>query len=266
MVETLKIIPVDKVIAFESYSDERAAKISDEIERTGKLKNPLLVHPLDDKYLILDDSSILGAIKTLELTHLPAQIAQPATLSIHAWQLIVEGWEKDDLAAFCRRFPRQVRAAESSSGMLEAGQAEVRFSNRSIFRLAFLSRSCLVRADMCAKLSGVLARAKSCYRIKLNYNDGPPFREFPGASAAVFPPIFSLADLGRIALRGRLLPRGLVRIDQPDRVLGIDYAVSILRESVPVEEKESFLHQLLLWRMATDRIAYYNGSVYMFNN
>jgi hypothetical protein len=39
-----------------------------------------------------------------------------------------------------------------------------------------------------------------------------------------------------------------------------------LKENASSEEKEAFLVQLLQLRMSSDRIAYYNGSVFMFNN
>jgi hypothetical protein len=266
MIEKLKIIPADRVISFESYSEDRAAKLALDIEQDGKLKNPLLVYPLKKNYLLLDDASILAALKTLGVVHVPIQLAGADILSVHPWQRIVEEWRPEDLLNFCSKFPRQIRIEKGPTDQLAANQVEVRFRDDTVFRLRFRSRSYLIRVDMCAKFFDYLSRYRKSYRAKLNYDDSAIFNEFSGASAVVFPPSFSLAELAGIALRNIHLPQGLVRIDQPNRVLGIDYSLSILSQSAPADEKELFLRQLLMMRMSSDRVAYYDGGIFMFNN
>lgn len=266
MIDRLKIILLDQILVFESYSRQKAAKLADEIQNDGRLKNPLLVYPMADKYLMLDNRSLFEAIKLTEVSHIPVQIADHNTVSAHSWQRILENWNIDDLTEFCKRFPRQITILKNPTGLLSPDQAEVIFPDRQRLRLNFNSDSHLVRADIYVKFGEMIGQDNSGYRAILQVGDVDCLDLYPGASAAIFPPIFGLDELGSIAYRKILLPEGVVRIDQPGRILGIDYSLSILRENVSPEEKESFLKQLIRMRMHSDRTAYYNSSIFMFNN
>lgn len=263
MLDKLRIISSEQIMAFESTSFERTIKRAEDIERSGKLKNPLLVNPIGDRYLLLDDTSILTALQRLKIAHIPVQLTDCRTMSVHPWQRLAEEWHKDDMLEFCRAFPRQLSLVDSPSGPMVSDQAEVRFKDGSVFRLKFTSNSPSTRADMCIKL---LSRIDKSFRAKLDHGDKNPLTDFPQASAAIYPPAFSLEELIDLAQNRILLPQGLVRIDQPGRILGIDYSLSILSEPVPIEDKESFLKELIRMRMVSDRVGYYNGHVLVFNN
>ena len=263
MLDKLKIISSDQIMTFECPAYERIIKKADDIDKNGKLENPMLVQPIGDRYLLLDDTSILAALQRLKITHIPIQLANPKLVTLHPWQRISENWNKSDLLAFCRAFPRQLHLRENSKESLSPREAEIKFRDEGSCRLFFNSELLEIRADLCIKL---LAGIERSFRAKLNYNDRNPLADFPQASAAIYPPIFTLEELGRLADRGIQLPHGLVRIDQPGRILGLDYSLSILRESVSIEEKESFLRQMIRMRMVSGRVAYYDGYVLMFNN
>ncbi len=265
MIEKLKIIPSAQVISFELPSDERAVKIAQDINRDGKLKNPLLVYPLDDKYLILDDVSIIMALESLDVVHIPVQLADMNVLSVRPWQRVVDKCSRDNLLEFCERFPKQIRIEISSDGDLAANQAEFRFPDKSRQRLTLTSKSYMIRSDICAMLLNHISCHHTNYRVKLDYHDSDVLRGFSKASVAVFPPYFSLPELAGLALHDVCLPRGIVRVNHPNRVLGVDYSLSVLREKVPASEKELFLRQMLQMRISSDRVNYYDGGVFMFN-
>ncbi len=266
MLEKLKIIPTANIISFESTVEGRVDKLAGEIQREGKLKNPLLVQPLEDKYLLLDDAAILSALTHLQISHVPVQLADPGDLTVHAWQRLIKDYHGDDLVAFCKLFPRQLRTVTGTTGALGRHQMEIRFADDSRLRVSISSRSPLVRADICCKFYETLCREYKTFRAKVDFHDPDPLRGYDEVSAVLFPPVFTLEELADVAARGVLLPQGFTRIDQPGRVLGIDYALSILHENVAIDEKESFLYELLRMRMSSDRIAYYNGAVIMFNS
>ncbi|MDD4052919.1 MAG: hypothetical protein PHR28_13620, partial [candidate division Zixibacteria bacterium] len=162
-------------------------------------------------------------------------------------------------------FPRQV-SVSSDRGPLSSRQADVRFSTGTAYRLTFTSDSFFTRCDMVGKLIASCSHAGGGFRARLALDAPDPLRVFPHATAAVYPPYFSLEELAIIARRRIRLPYGLIRIDQPGRILGIDYSLAILRERASIEEKESFLQELIRMRMASDRTAYYDGSVMVLNN
>lgn len=264
MLDKLKIIPLDRIVAFEVPAAERVVRLAEEIERDGKLHNPLLVKPLGDLFLLLDDVSILAALGRLDLVHVPIQPAD-AALTVRPWQRVVESWHVDDLDAYCRAFPRQV-SLSADTGPLSSRQAEVKFCDHTEYRLTFTSDSFLTRCDMVNKLIASCSHAGGGFRAKLALDSPDPLRGFPQATAAVYPPFFSLEELAVIAGGRVRLPYGLIRVDQPGRILGIDYSLAILREHASLEAKESFLKELIRMRMASDRTAYYDGYVMVLNN
>lgn len=264
MLDKLKIIPLEKIVAFEAPSEDRVERLVAEIEEEGKLHNPLLVKPLDDRYLLLDDVAVPAALGRLDLKHVPVQAAD-TSLAVRPWQRVVEHWHKDDLLAYRRAFPRQVRLS-ADQGPLSSRQAGVRFRDKTAYRLTFTSDSFFTRCDMISTLIASCSRDGGGFRAKLALDNPDPLRPFPQATAAVFPPFFSLDELAAIACAHVRLPYGLIRIDQPGRILGIDFALEILRETAPVEEKEAFLKELIRMRMASDRTAYYDGYVLVLNN
>jgi len=266
MLDSLHIVSSSRIMTFESPTDERIGHLVYEIERDGKLKNPLLAQPMDDKYLMLDDAAIFHALRQLKIDHIPRQCSTPQTVTTRPWQRIIENWREEDLIQFCKTFPRQITITDKINAPLEAGQAEIRFRTGHNVRLFFASDSPLLRADMFIKFCQSIGASAKTYRAKLNLSDVDIFAQFPDASAALFPPIYSLIELGAMAGQQMQLPQGLVRIDQPGRVLGIDYSLSILRDKASIEEKDSFLKEMLRMRMSSDRTAYYDGYVLMFNN
>lgn len=266
MIEKLKIIPTASIIPFESPVKERYVRLAQEIQREGRLKNPLLVRPLDEKFLLLDDVTILSALRHLQISHVPVQLADSQDVSVHAWQRLIKDYNGDDFESFCKLFPRQLRAVTPTTDRLGRHQAELRLKDGGRVRMSISSRSPLVRADICCKFYATLCRSYKTFRAKIDYRDPDPLRGYPEASAVLFPPVFTIEELAEVAMRRILLPQGFARIDQPGRVLGIDYSLSILHENVAIAEKESFLYELLRMRMSSDRIAYYNGAVIMFNS
>lgn len=266
MLDKLKIIPSDRIITFESPAEARSTQLAKEIEREGRLRNPLLVQPIDDHYLLLDNASIFSALEQLGVVHILAQIADAENLTVRPWQRMVENLSMDDIVGFVEKFPRQAKIIENPSVSLAPFEAEIRFSDGKTCRVSFESQSPLIRADLCIKFCRYCIQGKNNYKAKINMDDSRALKDYPEASAVVFPPMFSLGELAIIARHGIRLPHDLVRMDQPGRILGVDYGLSILREAASISEKESFLVQLIRMRVSSNRSAYYGGGVFMLNN
>ncbi len=265
MLESLNMISTASLYSFEDAPRDRAEQIAEDIDRHNRLKNPLLVQPIENGYLLLDDASLMTAFSILNLRHVPAQIADLKTLSVRPWQRVIEGWHHHDLVDFALTFPRQVRLIKNPADCLVSFEAEVKFVEGDSYRICFSSDTCLNRADLGIKLAASVARKGRSFKSKLNHRAGDPFDAFPDASAILFPPVFTLDELGLIASRGMRLPHGYIRVDQPGRVLGIDFALSVLQADDPLEEKQQFLREMIRMRMFSDRTAYYDGAVFMFN-
>jgi hypothetical protein len=85
------------------------------------------------------------------------------------------------------------------------------------------------------------------------------------ADAVLFPPRLTMDDLSQAALSGTLLPPGLVRVGAEDRMLAIDFPLSVLRSAMPIEQKTAFLHDLISLRRQANRTSIVQGRVYILN-
>jgi len=145
MIEKLKIIASEQILSFERHSEESLSKLAQNFKRDGKLRNPLLVYPLDGKYLMLDDVTILSALRHLGAIHVPVQLAEAGELSVRPWQRVVEKLTPDDLLGFCGGFPKQIRVVKNITGPISSNQVEIRFRDGARVRLAFSRRRLVKR-------------------------------------------------------------------------------------------------------------------------
>lgn len=266
MLERLKIIPAEKVITFEEPDQERVSKTIDDLTRENRLRNPLLVKYLDESYLLLDDISILSALRNLGVCHVPVQLADEGQLTVRPWQRIVEKIDRDEVQKFGWFFPRQIICETNVSRSLLPNQAEIIFHDRGSIRLTFVSDSFSIKVDLYIKFAKHFLSSERGFRAKLNHRKTDVFKGFPSALAAIFPPRFSFDDLLELCRRRIYLPYGMLRIDQPGRIFGIDYSLSVLKEAAPAEEKQAFLAELLRIRMLHNQTGYYDGHVFVFNS
>ncbi len=63
----------------------------------------------------------------------------------------------------------------------------------------------------------------------------------------------------------RYFPAGLIRFDYRSRIIGIEYPIKVLNESVSIREKERFLHDLVNFRLNNEQTEYIEGGVYLLN-
>lgn len=265
MIEFLRIIGIDDILAFEATPDERLAKIESEIIAGGRMHNPLLVTPAGAKFLLLDDAPILAALRRIGVPHLPVQIAEPGSLAVSSWHRIIADITPEDIVSVSAMFPRVIRLLKSPKGNKGHKEIDVCFRGGDHYRLCLQTYSLAVRADLCLKICEKLDRNKGGFRVTSASGMSGLFEDYPAAAAILIPPRFTIEELSGIARRGLALPPGIVRVDHSNRMLGIDFALSILKENVPHEEKEAFLRQLVRLRISSDRTAYFGGGVFMFN-
>ena len=78
-------------------------------------------------------------------------------------------------------------------------------------------------------------------------------------------PEFSLDDLASAAASERFFPPNIIRAITSQRVFNIDFPLSVLGSDMPLEEKESFMRDLVLFREQSCRTAFFEGRVYILN-
>lgn len=64
---------------------------------------------------------------------------------------------------------------------------------------------------------------------------------------------------------GFRLPSGFYHPDGICRVLGINYPIKVLKEKASIDDKQSFLHELIALRLESGRAESFSGGVFLLN-
>jgi hypothetical protein len=90
-------------------------------------------------------------------------------------------------------------------------------------------------------------------------------QEHADLAAVVIFQQYSVSQVLQIAQAGRVLPAGITRFIIPGRVLRLNADLSMLKADKPLREKEAWLDQLVLDKLASNRVRYYAEPVYLLD-
>ena len=88
---------------------------------------------------------------------------------------------------------------------------------------------------------------------------------YPDITALVVFPGYSPSDILMTAANGINVPSGITRHIIPNRALHINIPVNVLQADWSLQEKEDWLHNWLMERMAANAIRYYSESTFSFD-
>jgi len=268
MMPKLKIVPLSRIVPAMEFSPKKVEYIKEIIETSGNISTPVSLIDMPDKnFLLLDDSSILKAAEELDIKFLPAQMTNLNQIIDIKAEIFVENFRLDLVEEFVSIFPRaaticsdrkEIRQYQNDLKIIFFRKKEkdimVCFRNFNSEMLPgavfdffdYLKRSCrMIRKVYSEKIRAV--------NIKSNQNYWS----------------LKIAGLGlnhiKAAAWQRYFPAGLIRFDYRSRIIGIEYPIKVLNESVSIREKERFLHDLVNFRLNNEQTEYIEGGVYLLN-
>ncbi len=259
----VRILPVERISRFEWAEPDNPSGT----EQASIIRHPFLVTADDEgDYLLLEQSELFEELCQNGLSHVPAQVCSRERLKLSADRLNLTGLTSRDLVGLTVQHADQFivdnEEKTAPSGYLTA---RLEFCDQ---RTVFLHMRHSSRIG-CPAALGLLFRA-------INRTGG----YIPALSSGVRPntplkvasvtgrltlPSFDLRDLVSAAASERLYPPNLIRVASDCRVLNIDFPVSVLASESTTEEKEAFLHDLILYREQSRRTAVFDGQVYILN-
>ncbi len=264
--QQIHIVEQDRVLPFEWDDDARTEIVADP---SGILRDPLLVTPLDDEgYLLLDDVRLYYSLIDAGVQHLPVQICPPVQLSVQTGPVGLIHFGPDDLMRVASRFPDRIELLQGDAKHVDSPDIlhlSFEFANAPAIHahIRHSSRSgCPVPLDA---LFRTIVDSGSYFLIPEGGEEADLFEHVPYFTGSIILPHFDLEDLRCAVLSGRPFPPGLFQIQAACRVLGIDFPVQVLTDQSGVEDKQSFLAELIGLRARRRRIACYDGRVYRLN-
>jgi len=266
----IKLIAIDRILPFEwTGPDCCENENSDAPAEFRLIRHPFPVLNLHDgNYLLLEETDRFRALTETDLDVLPVQVCSADSLKIKTDRLGLVNFHYDDLVRLAGKAPAQIviteNGAEPPKGSTHV-EAVFAFDGRPPLSVWLRHSS---RAGCPAPLTQIFRQIISQGRyVPITHQTIRPdaLTRSVSVSATVSLPELELGDLKSAAVADRLFPPGVVRVVPNCRVLNIDLPVSVLKSEAPVEEKESFVLELIALREQSRRTSFYEGQVYLLN-
>ncbi len=264
----VRVIESSKLVPHEAHDDKRVDALAARLQSEDTLRNPPIVTPVEDHFVLLDGATRSEALRRSGFEHMVVQV-------VHADEsLQLETWSHGLLET---TYAEAVAAVEATEGLFtEASRATVALD------------TLLEHGGVCALLDPggdaviVLAehgvnRFQAAEKATRAYTDVSVVArtlerdltgvvaEYPELAAMVVFPHYSVEQVLLAARSGQLLPAGVTRFIVPGRVLHLDVDLEWLASDVTIADKNRELHEQLQTRHHRGEIRYYREPVYLLD-
>ena len=250
--DALAIVELSCLILHEDHDPARLARVREGIRSEAVQRNPVIVAPYGDRYLVLDGAHRVRALAELDLCLALVQtIDLPENAGSWGHLLPAEGLE-DAL-----RDLREVAVSTEEPG--ENCLVEARLHDG---RLLYAQ----------AREAGLVASVRALKTLASIYPKGGVVRrvdpeagvDLGAGEALLLYRRFSPQELAEVVDRGKVLPAGITRFPVPERVLNVRYPLALLEDGEPAvrnAELRGFVEESL----EKNRVRYYAEPVVLFD-
>ena len=268
----LEVLLLDDLLEHERHDDQRAGPLIARIQKSGILRNPPIVTPLQDgsqRHMILDGANRITALRHLEFKHAAVQVVSPDDpgLKLYNWNHVVWNFTPDEmLAALDKLQDISVNRGDliNSPDSKEKSLAKFETGHGDLFTLCTHTRNLGIWASLLNAIVDIykehasLDRTSewSVVRLKSAYQD---------LCGLVIFPKFEIHQVLSLAGRGSLLPTGITRFTVSPRVLHLNFPLEALAVDGPLEQKNHHLQEFLQQRITQKGVRYYAEATYLFD-
>ena len=279
----LRFVHLEDLVYHETCDFKRTQRLAEEIKRDGHLKNPVLVGYIsteeegkadqgkDERWLVLDGVNRVSALKLLNIPDVLVQSVnyEDERIILSSWNHLIFGAKKEEIIEKIKDLNLEVSPCPLN------WRKEALKHQKTISYFLFRDMSGIVVnngsfkpedrvRNLCQLLATYNGRSEICYLDSENHLLSV-FDHFKNSSAINLIPRFERKEILDLVQKDVLLPFGLTRFIVPNRVLGLEVSCSVLCASTPLSEKNSFLKELLAYRIKTKKAKFYQESVTLFN-
>jgi hypothetical protein len=283
----LRVLPVERLLPHEEHDPRRVARLAERLGQEGLLKNPPVVAaisgaaipgaaihgadiPGSECYAVLDGANRSLAFAALGIPHIVAQLVdyERSGVILDTWYHVVAGMALEAFEAELTQVTGlhlEACSLQAARKALDQHQAAAYIVCAEGVRLA---RNTTRQLRQDTRLLKDLVRA---YRGKADIyrasNDVWELQSpyYPDITALVIFPRLCPQDILAAAISDVKIPTGITRHIIPHRALNINISLEVLAADWPLEQKEAWLHNWLMERMAANAIRFYSESTFSFN-
>ena len=247
--EDLLLLDLDCLILHEAHDEDRLALLRRRIETEGEQRNPVIVSPHEDRYLVLDGAHRVRALAELGSRFALVQAVNPPEKA-EGWGHLVDGVG-----------PAELDAIEGIAVSDRTGDASVAEVETASDETIFLS----------AKEDGLRGRVRALWGLQSLYPKGVVMRRvepygkarLSGSEALIRYHSFTPGELAEIVDSGTVLPAGITRFRVRERVLGVRYPLERMMKGEP-RARNAELREFVESRWEENRVRYYGEPVVLF--
>lgn len=272
----LRFVPADEVVLHEETDPARVNRIRASLDNDGVLRNP----PIVGSGVVLDGATRTTALKMMGAKHLLVQ------------QVPYGGHQGVELQAWYHVLPTQ--AAKKVIAAVEGGDHPASVVERTTlerasealrdFRPGQEGRACaaIVRGEddvlllhpsgpdistphVLRELVGLYGGSGEIYRI-VHDDLVSTVRSEAECPAIVMFPSFSPENIISSAKNADYLPAGITRHIIPGRALNLNISLHLLMASTPLEEKNTWLQDVITSKILARKVRYYHEPVFVFDD
>ena len=263
----LHIVGLDDVVLHEDPDMERVARLVDRFSADGVLKNPPVVgRSKGHRRIVLDGANRVTALRKLGYSHVLVQeldLFDPA-LTLGSWHHAIERFSAEELLEHAASIPGvTLREEEAKPVNSVPGLARFHFPPRRVVSLQG-GEGLDERVNQLHQLTQVYHRFSYFDRVSYTKMDDL-IRNYRNLTALLSFKPFTVEDLQKLTHWDRRVPSGVTRMLLPKRALRFNLQLEMLRAGLSVEEKESWLQQTILEKVADKSIRFYQEPTFFFD-
>lgn len=265
---SLQIVPAEKVFPHEHVDPRRVARLATRLEAEGRLANPPVVIEADDHYVVLDGATRVTALKEMGYPHALVQVVDDKEkVDLHTWFHAIRQANVDELIKILDDLPEVSMVESDSQKVLDeileyGGLCYLHTTDGRVFLIQPADG-----VNRLVALNRLTNLYITSYHVTRTLNDDiiSLQKEYPDLAALVVFPEYTVDQVFQIAKAGNVLPAGITRFIIPGRVLRLNMDLSILKDDIPLPEKNAWLTDFVIEKQTSSKVRYYAEPVYLLD-
>lgn len=263
----LHIVGLDEVVLHEDPDMDRVARLVDRFSADGILKNPPVVGlSKGHRRIVLDGANRVTALRKLGYSHVLVQELNlfDAGLTLNTWHHAIERLSAEELMDHAASIPG-VTMVEEEARPVDTLPELARFHFPS-GRAVSLQGAKGLDESVIQLHSLIRVYHRFAYFDRVSYTNLEDLsRNYRNFTALISFRAFTLEDLQELTHWDRRVPSGVTRVLLPKRALRFNIQLEMLRAGLSIEEKESWLQQTILEKVADKSIRFYREPTFFFD-
>jgi len=236
------------LLLHEAHDEDRLARLRKRMQAEGEQRNPVIVSPHEDRYLVLDGAHRVRVLHELGSPLALVQTVEPPEKA-EGWGHLLGGIETSELA--------RLHNIEASEGAGHNPLAEVETAGEETIYLSPTGE-------------GLQGRVRALWDLQSLYPKGAVHRVETDAAVRLFEGDvliryagFTPGELAEIVASGTVLPAGITRFRIKERVLGVRYPLKEMADG-DLDARNASLAEFVRGRWNEGRVRLYGEPVVLF--